>query len=146
MSDVWRVCGAFMVRIEISKNGQRVVIVTFDTHSENFDSNYDRNKFFRELHGWKQTVPHGDKRYSYQRPGLLDEVPHMKIADSVFAVAMEHMKQVEEFFKQWQEKVEYDTIQVMMTRQRFLNNISKRVREESDFPRHSRGGGSDENA
>ncbi|MFH1630628.1 MAG: hypothetical protein ABIA21_00185 [Candidatus Aenigmatarchaeota archaeon] len=119
-----------MVRIEIKKTGQKVVIVTFDTRSDQFDSSYERNKFFRELHGWKQTVPHGEKRYSYHREGLLDGIPHMKISGSVFAVAHEHMRQVEAFFDQWQRKVEYDMIQVMMARQRFLKNLSRGVSEE----------------
>lgn len=109
-----------------------MVIVTFDTRSENFDSNYERNKFFRELHGWKQTVPSGGKRYEYRREGLLDHIPHMKISDSVFAVATEHTRRVEEFFKQWQQKVEYDMIQVMMVRRQFLNNLVKSSRLGSE--------------
>jgi hypothetical protein len=118
------------MRIEISKNGQKVVIVSFNTRGDEFDSNYERNKFFRELHGWKQTVPHGEKRYEYRREGLLDHVPHMKISDSVFAVAMENMRQVEDFFEQWHKKVEYDMIQVMMARRQFLNNVQRRINEE----------------
>ncbi|MFH1547573.1 MAG: hypothetical protein ABIC57_03745 [bacterium] len=122
-----------MVRVEINRNGQKVVIFTFGTCSDNFDSNYERNKFFRELHGWKQTVPHGNRRYEYHREGLLDQIPHMKISDSVFAIAMEHMREVEEFFKQWHKKVEYDMIEVLMARQQFLNSIrDKNIDREED--------------
>ncbi|MBI2578403.1 MAG: hypothetical protein HYW26_01700 [Candidatus Aenigmarchaeota archaeon] len=92
----------------------RCIIIRFRTNSDRFDSVYERAKFFKELHGWKQTVPGENKKYVYHRAGLLDEVPHMKVADSVFIVAMEHMKQVEQFFDEWDEKVEYDTIEVMM--------------------------------
>jgi len=51
---------------------------------------------------------------------LLDKIPHEKIGESVFMVAMEHMKRVEEFFEQWHKKVEYDMIEMMMEHQRFL--------------------------
>jgi len=36
------------MRIEIRKNGA-AVIITFDTLPQKFDSDYERNKFFREL-------------------------------------------------------------------------------------------------
>src|SRR3989344_3798718 len=84
------------MRIEIRGNGA-AVIITFDTIGKRFDSDYERNKFFRELHGWNQTVPSGGKRYEYRRPGLLDEIPHIRVADSAFIVAMEHMKRMQQF-------------------------------------------------
>lgn len=101
------------MKIEIRKNGA-AVIITFDTHAERFESPYERNKFFRELHGWNQTVPNGSKRYEYRRPGLLDEVPHIKVADSAFIVAMEHMKRMEQFFREWEDKVEVEMFNIMM--------------------------------
>lgn len=101
------------MRIEIRKNGA-AVIITFDTQAEKFDSDYERNKFFRELHGWNQTVPHGEKKYEYRRPGLLDEIPHIKVADSAFIVAMEHMKRMEAFFDEWADKVHCEMMKIMM--------------------------------
>ncbi len=101
------------MKIEIRGNGA-AVIITFDTISSRFDSDYERNKFFRELHGWNQIVPSGGKRYEYRRPGLLDEVPHIKVADSAFIVAMEHMKRMEQFFDEWHDKVECEMMKVMM--------------------------------
>jgi len=104
------------MRIDIRSNGmEKVVIIRFST-TDNFESDYERSKFFRELHGWKQTVPRNGKRYVYHRNGVLDEVPHAKIADSVFIIAMEHMRRVEEFFREWEEKVECDMRRVMMAR------------------------------
>ena len=47
----------------------------------------------------------------------------MKIADSVFAIAMEHMKRVEEFFKEWEDKVDYEMMEVMMRRNRLKEII-----------------------
>ena len=118
------------MRIEINRNGERVVIVTFSTKAEEFDSNYERNKFFRELHGWTQTVPHGDKKYTYHREGILNDIPHMKISDSVFAIQREHMRMMEAFFEQWRKKVEYNMIEVMMARQRFLNAARNNNKED----------------
>ena len=76
------------MKIEIRKNGAGVII-TFDTQADKFDSDYERNKFFRELHGWNQVVPSGGKRYEYRRPGILDDVPHIRVANSAFIVAIE---------------------------------------------------------
>ena len=101
------------MRIEIRGNGA-AVIITFDTIPQRFDSDYERNKFFRELHGWNQVVPSGGKRYEYRRSGLLDEVPHIKVADGAFIVAMEHMKRMEHFFNEWHDKVHCEMMKIMM--------------------------------
>ncbi|MBI4895144.1 MAG: hypothetical protein HY831_01495 [Candidatus Aenigmarchaeota archaeon] len=113
----------------IFRKNEKVVIVSFDTVSENFDSNYERNKFFRELYGWQQVIPGERKNYSYRRPGLLDEIPHKKISSSVFMIALEHMKRMEDFFDQWSQKVEYDMIEVILERERILKDLRRR-REE----------------
>ena len=60
----------------IFRKNEKVVIVSFDTLSDKFYSNYERNKFFKDLYGWKQTVPGHGKNYNYRRPGLLDNIPH----------------------------------------------------------------------
>jgi hypothetical protein len=116
------------MRIEVKKNNrnEQVILITFNTCGEKFASNYERNKFFRELYGWEQTVPGNDRRYRYHRPGLLDDIPHMKVSKSVFMVAQEHMRRMEEFFKQWQEKVEYDMMNILVERERFINNLHRK--------------------
>ncbi|MBI2583043.1 MAG: hypothetical protein HYW25_00100 [Candidatus Aenigmarchaeota archaeon] len=114
------------MRIKIRKDEDgrtRAVIITFNTSQKNFDSAYERNKFFRELHGWEQTVPSGNKKYHYRRPGLLDEIPHAKIADSVFMIMEEHMKRMEEFFSQWHEKVNWEMHEILMERKNFINMV-----------------------
>lgn len=116
--------------IEIRRRMERAIIVTFHTNRDSFESDYERSKFFKSLHGWKQTVPKENKKYLYHRSGLLDEIPHMKIADSVFAVAAEHMKRIEEFFDGWQEKVEYDIIEAMMEFDKPTNNLN--IRKSND--------------
>ena len=108
------------MRIEIRREGDGVsaVIITFDTRPAEFDSNYERNKFFRGLHGWKQTVPAGEKKYYYRRSGLLDEVPHIKVADSAFIVAMANMQRVVDYFEEWSDKVDYEIMEIMMSKKR----------------------------
>ena len=112
------------VNIKRSKDGTtRTVIITFNTNTEEFASNYERNKFFRELHGWQQTVPSGKKRYTYRRSGILDGIPHAKIADSVFMIMEENMKQMQEFFSQWEKKVDWEMHRVSMEKKNFMDMI-----------------------
>ncbi|MCX6819373.1 MAG: hypothetical protein NT129_05260 [Candidatus Aenigmarchaeota archaeon] len=118
------------MRIEIHKKGLRqVVIITFHTRSERFSSDYERNKFFRGLHGWKQIIPGENKQYTYKRTGLLDEIPHAKIADSVFMVAMENMRQVIKYFEQWHNKIDYEMTEVMMEREKLKRLFRQPINE-----------------
>jgi len=113
-----------MVKIEIRKKGMaNAVIITFHTKSKKFDSDYERIKFFRELYGWNQTVPKNDKKYFYRRTGLLDEIPHAKVAESAFMVAMKNLEHIMKFFKEWEDKVEFDKMEVMMKRRELLKRF-----------------------
>lgn len=120
----------FVMRVEIRKNGMNAVIITFHTRPEKFSSEYERSRFFRDLHGWKQTIPKNGKRYLYRRPGLLDEIPHVKVADSAFIVAMENMKRVMQYFDQWAEKVECDMMKVMMQDQALIRRLTDSEKEQ----------------
>lgn len=112
------------MRIEIRRGTDgRAVIVSFDTRTERFESASERNKFFRGLYGWEQVVPGANKRYRYRRPGLLDDVPHIKISDSVFLIAADRMRRVLEYFKQWEEKVDFDMMEVMLENRRLLREL-----------------------
>ena len=115
------------MKIEI-RRGQdgRAVIISFDTRTEQFESANERNKFFRGLYGWEQVVPGERRDYHYRRPGLLDDVPHMKISDSVFMVAAEQTKRVREYFEQWQKKVEFEMLEVMLENQRIMKELMTR--------------------
>ncbi len=107
-------CGDEM-RIEVRRRGsEQVILISFNTCGEKFESNSERNKFFRSLYGWEQVVPGNERQYRYHRPGLLDDIPHMKVSDSVFIVAMEHMKRMQAFFRQWSDKVECEMTEMMM--------------------------------
>jgi len=111
------------MKIEVRKNGIPVAIITFHTNPEKFDSDYERIKFFKELHGWKQIVPKNGKRYLYHRPGLLDDIPHIKIADSAFMVAMENMQRIMDYFDEWADKVECNMFQVIMNDRKKLEQL-----------------------
>ena len=103
------------MRIKIRRTGNKTAVLTsFDTESEKFDSNYERNKFFSKLYGRKQIIIRKDKRYVYRREGLLDEIPHIKVDNSVFIVAMEHLRRMEEFFREWEDKVLVKSFPVLL--------------------------------
>jgi len=107
------------VRIEIRKSqfSSPAVIITFHTRSDKFRSDYERTKFFKGLYGWKQVIPSRRKKYCYKRCGLLDEVPHIKIADSVLLIAMKHLEKIMDYFEQWENKVEFDVMEVMVKKE-----------------------------
>jgi hypothetical protein len=103
------------MRIEIrKKKDNTAILISFDTVKEKFESPSERNRFFWELHGRKQVVIKQSGRYEYNKEGLLEEIPNIKVADSVFIVAMEHMKRMQEFFNEWQDKVEFESFPVLL--------------------------------
>ena len=106
-----------------------VAVITFHTRNDRFDSEYEKSKFFRELHGWKQTVPRNGKRYVYARKGVLGEVPHIKIADSTFIVPTEMAKTLMGYFEEWADKVDVEMLNMMMQQQEFMKRMSQEMRE-----------------
>ena len=115
------------MEIRIRRQGNNdAILISFDTNVEKFESAYERNKFFSELHGRKQVIIKQGKRYEYRREGLLDEVPNLRVANSVFIVMQEHMKMMERFFGEWQDKVMFKSFPVL------LNNKEMRELEESN--------------
>jgi len=114
------------MRIEIKKRaGETAVLITFDTIKENFESASERNRFFWELHGRKQVVTKDSGRYEYEKEGLLDEIPNIRVADSVFIIMQQHLKRMMEFFDEWDDKVEFDTFPVLLNQKRI-----REMREE----------------
>jgi hypothetical protein len=103
------------MRIEIRKRKENTaILISFDTVKEKFESPSERNRFYWELHGRKQVVVKQSGRYEYNHEGLLEEIPNIKVADSVFIIAMEHMRRMQEFFNEWQDKVEVETFPVLL--------------------------------
>ncbi len=95
----------------MSKNG---VLFSYDTKKEKFDSLYDRNKFYRGLFGYKQTVKENGKVYRYEKKGLINKIPHIKVEDSVILVLEEDAKCFRDYLEMWGEKVRYRTFKVLL--------------------------------
>ncbi|MBI4177373.1 MAG: hypothetical protein HY516_03320 [Candidatus Aenigmarchaeota archaeon] len=104
------------MRIEIRKDGNSTaVLISFDMDCSKFGSSYERNKFFRGLYGWEQVIKKNNSVYHYHREGVMNEVPHIKVDNSVFIVAMEEMQRVLDYFDGWENKVHWKTFQVLLT-------------------------------
>jgi len=101
-----------MMAKKISKRG---FIITFTMKSGGGEKrNSEKTKFFKELYGWTQTIPGKKKEYEYHREGVLDEVPHKKIAQSAFIIPEEDIDKIEDFFEQWQKKVIWNPFKVLI--------------------------------
>ena len=119
------------MRVEIKRNkGSAAILITFDTVKENFESASERNRFFWELYGRKQVVIKDSGRYEYDREGLMDEIPHLKVSDSVFIIMQEHMKRMMQFFDEWEDKVEFDTFPVILNKKRLHELEESEVESE----------------
>lgn len=103
------------MRIEVRKSDDSVaVLISFDMDCSKFDSNYERNKFFRGLYGWEQVIRKNNSVYHYHREGVMNEVPHIKVDNSVFIVAMEEMQRILDYFDGWDNKIRWKTFQVLL--------------------------------
>ena len=103
------------MRIEIkNKKEQTAILISFDTIKEKFESPSERNRFYWKLYGRKQVVVKQSRRYEYEREGLLEDIPHIKVANSVFIIALEHLKRMMNFFDEWEDKIELKTFPVLL--------------------------------
>jgi hypothetical protein len=93
---------------------KKAVLICFSINSEKFESNYERNKFFRGLYGWKQIITKEKRKYIYRREGLLDEIPHIKIDQSSFIIPESKFEKIIKFFEEWSEKVIWKTFKVLL--------------------------------
>ena len=99
-------------------------MIAFSVKSKKFESYYERNKFFRELYGWKQMIKREifsedrskprEKVYVYQREGLLNEIPHRKIDQSSFIIPEDEFDKIEKFMKEWEEKVMWKVFKILL--------------------------------
>lgn len=89
-------------------------LLTYKTHRDRFDSMYERNQFYRGLFGYKQTVKRNGKTYEYDKDGLMDEVPNVRIDDSVFIIHRDCRDEVEAYFVEWGEKVTHHIFRVVI--------------------------------
>jgi len=109
---------------------KKAVLIAFSVQSQKFESNTQRNKFFRALYGWKQVVPKEKKEYVYQREGLLDEMPHVKVDQSSFIVPEENFDRIFEFFDEWSKKVIWRNFKVLLEDRDFEEMFEKEEEEE----------------
>jgi len=93
---------------------KRAVLITFTVKTSKFDSMSERNKFYKELYGWKQIVKKQEKRYVYRRDGLLDEMPHIKVDQSIFIIMKKHMEKMIKFLEEWEDKIKWDKFDVLL--------------------------------
>lgn len=103
-------------------------LLTYSTEKKNFDSVYERNKFYRGLFGYKQTVKKNGKTYEYDKDGLMDRIPNLRIDDSVFIIAKKRTDEVRKYFVEWEPKVSYHIFTVLIEEQ----DIMEKIQEDSD--------------
>jgi hypothetical protein len=89
-------------------------LLTYNTVREKFESVYERNKFYRGLFGYRQTVRKNGKEYEYDKDGLMDRICCVRIDDSVFVVAKQAIEEVEEYFSDWGDRVNYRLFRVVL--------------------------------
>jgi len=122
------------------KEEKRGVLIAFSVQSSKFESHYERNKFFRGLYGWKQTVRKQviiskkqkpqEKVYTYRREGLLDDIPHEKVDQSSFIVPEDDFGKINKFFKEWRDKVMWKSFKVLLDED--LEEFFKEALEEEE--------------
>jgi len=94
---------------------RKAVLVTFSVRSNMFDSDYERNKFYRGLYGWRQKIKKSYGEYEYYKDGLLDEMPFVKVDKSLFIISCSNMLRIKEYMDAWRRKVEYNIFEVLLT-------------------------------
>ncbi len=109
------------------------VLITFSIKTQKCSPS-EKTIFFRKLYGWKQVVPNEDKKYEYERPGILDEMPHEKVDQSSFIIPENHADEIMKFFEEWHNKVIWKTFKVLLDRdmERMFRNMEKFFEEEEE--------------
>ena len=95
---------------------RRGILIAFSIKTEKIKNNSEKSRFFKELYGWTQTVPKENKTYSYYREGVLDEMPHVKVAKSSFVIPEDNFDEITDFFEEWSNKVIWRTFKVLLDR------------------------------
>lgn len=128
-----------VMKIEIKKKGNNTaILISFNTQTQNFESVSERSKFFEKLHGRKQIIIREKKKYRYDRPGVLDEIPHIPVDNSVFIIMQEHMKQMEQFFNEWEDKVTVKSFPVLLDNEE-MEKLQEIPTQEEEIDRNISG-------
>lgn len=107
-------------------NNTNSLLISYDTHRKRFKTLYERNKFYRGLFGYKQTVKENGKVYKYEKDGLIGRIPHIKVAESVFIIASHNSSPLTKYLDQWTPKVTYTTYNMSLTEKTY-KDIDKNV-------------------
>lgn len=102
---------------------EEAALLTYNTRKKEFESVYERNKFYRGLFGYRQTVKKNGKKYEYDKDGLMDRIPNARIDDSVFILPQKVVERVEEYFSDWGNKVSYHLFTVLVEDKKILDKI-----------------------
>ena len=97
------------------------LLISYDINSKKFNSCYERNKFYRGLFGFKQTIKKKNKTYCYTRQGLLSKIPHIRVEDSVFIIAEKYFEEMEKYFNAWGDKVSFNIFKVLLEEYKWKN-------------------------
>jgi hypothetical protein len=108
---------------------KEAALITYNTQRKNFDSVYERNKFYRGLFGYTQKVKKNGKTYEYEKDGLMDEIPHIRIDDSVFIAPKGCVPKVEEYFEDWGDKISKHIFTVIIEDNSIIEKISGELEE-----------------
>ncbi|MCX8179550.1 MAG: hypothetical protein N3E38_02315 [Candidatus Aenigmarchaeota archaeon] len=96
----------------------RAILVCFSINTKKFSSSSERNKFFKELYGWKQIIKRNKRNYEYRREGILDKIPHIRVDQSIFIILETHLKLMQEFFREWEDKIRWEEFEVLLDEER----------------------------
>lgn len=109
---------------------KKASLLTYNTKREEFESMYERNQFYRGLFGYKQTVKRNGKEYEYEKDGLMDEIPNVRIDDSVFIIAKKSKPKVKEYFNEWSPKVSHHIFTVLLEKKEIIEKIQQKQNSE----------------
>ena len=103
---------------------RKAVLICFSIQTKKFRNNYEKCKFFKALYGWKQIIPKKEKTYVYERKGLLNRIPHLKVDQSSFIIPKNFLDEMIRFLEEWEDKVIWRHFEVL------INEEIERIFEE----------------
>lgn len=110
---------------EAQKEKSLAKLVVFNTETDKSPNKYNLQKIYRGLYGWKQTVHtgRGKKVYRYWRPGVLEEVPHIRPTTSTIVVSPQDYALIAgyltsggaQWWQKWTGKVDFRAFDVLIS-------------------------------
>lgn len=93
---------------------KRGILITFSIRTQNIKNSSEKSLFFKKLYGWTQTVPKENRKYTYYREGILDEIPHVKVDQSSFVIPEDNFDTINDFFEEWSNKVIWRNFKILL--------------------------------